>query len=98
MIKSMLTTIDNPFNPFDDFDNWYTYDESMGYHSCSLLANFLSNDLMINVSDKIKNYQQEQAIDNIIKTDPLNLYTKVQRDIEEKYVTDSKRNLDTIAV
>lgn len=98
MIKSMLTTTDNPFNPFDDFDNWYTYDESMGYHSCSLLANFLSNDLMINVSDKIKNYQQEQAIDNIIKTDPLNLYTKVQRDVEEKYVTDSKRNLDTIAV
>lgn len=98
MIKSMLTTIDNPFDPFDDFDNWYTYDESRGYHSCSLLANFLSNDLMINVSDKIKNYQQEQAIDEIIKTDPLNLYTKVQRNVEEKYVTDSKRNLDTIAV
>lgn len=98
MIKSMLTTIDNPFDPFDDFDNWYTYDESRGYHSCSLLANFLSNDLMINVSDKIKNYQQEQAIDKIIKTDPLNLYTKVQRDVEEKYVTESKRNLDTIAV
>lgn len=98
MIKSMLTTIDNPFNPFDDFDNWYTYDESKGYHSCSLLANFLNNDLMINVSDKIKNYQQEQAIDNIIKTDPLNLYTKVQRDVEEKYVSNSKRDLDTIAV
>ena len=34
----MLTTIDNPFNPFDQFDEWFAYDVSKGYHTCSYLA------------------------------------------------------------
>ena len=34
----MLSTIDNPFNPFDDFDSWFHYDIEKGYNSCSYLA------------------------------------------------------------
>ena len=26
----LITTVDNPFDPFTDFDNWYRYDESKG--------------------------------------------------------------------
>ena len=34
----MLSTIDNPFNPFEDFKKWFVYDEVVGcHHSCSLL-------------------------------------------------------------
>ena len=29
----MLTTIDNPFNPFTNFDDWYAFDTSKGYNT-----------------------------------------------------------------
>lgn len=37
MATCMLTTTDNPYDPFDDFDRWYVYDESKGYHTCGYL-------------------------------------------------------------
>ena len=93
MIRSMLTTIDNPFDPFDEFDAWYTYDETHGYHTCQVLANFLNNDLMIEVSDLIRIKETELAIDKIIKLDPLNIYKKVQKDVEQVYVSKSNINI-----
>ena len=33
----MLTTIDNPFNPFTNFDDWYAFDTSKGYNTCAYL-------------------------------------------------------------
>jgi hypothetical protein len=33
-----LTTVDNPFNPFDDFRSWFLYDIEKGYNSCDLLG------------------------------------------------------------
>ena len=34
----MLTTVDNPFNPFTEFDSWLAYDEQSGYNTNGLLA------------------------------------------------------------
>lgn len=38
MKEFALTTVDNPFDPFTQFDLWYDYDEKLGYHTCSLLG------------------------------------------------------------
>lgn len=38
MAKCMLTTIDNPYNPFDEFDQWFMFDNDHGYGSCQYLA------------------------------------------------------------
>ena len=35
---SMLTTFDNPFDPFEDFARWFVYDSEKGYNTCGLLA------------------------------------------------------------
>ena len=34
-MKTMLTTIDNPFNPFKDVDSWFSVYFEEGYKSCA---------------------------------------------------------------
>lgn len=36
----MLTTRDNPYNPFEQWDQWVAFDEKMEYFTCGLLARF----------------------------------------------------------
>lgn len=38
MSDVMLTTVDNPWNPFTQFNEWFTYDMQQGYNTCGLLA------------------------------------------------------------
>ena len=69
MMNIALTTSDNPYSPFDDWDKWYRFDESHGYHSCSLLARVAKDSIGLppNENDLIV----EQAIDLIVKHLPL---------------------------
>ena len=69
MMNVALTTSDNPYSPFDQWDRWYQYDESHGYHSCSLLARIAkdSSGLPPEENDRIV----EQAIDSIVQYLPL---------------------------
>jgi hypothetical protein len=64
MEPTMITTLDNPYNPFTQFDEWYAFDESKGYHTCSYLARIAktSNEL----SERENLIEQEKAIDEII--------------------------------
>lgn len=74
MIESMLTTTDNPFDPFIQFDEWYAFDESKGYHSLSYLSR------IVRTSDELSDADQhlaiESAINEIIKLNLLGIYTK----------------------
>lgn len=77
MEEHMLTTIDNPFNPFTQFDEWFAFDEQKGYHSCAYLARVANTSLELSDADYA--LEVEQAIDDIIKYDPLQIYRKVCR-------------------
>lgn len=35
---AMLTTVDNPYSPFKQWDEWLAYDESRGHNTCALLS------------------------------------------------------------
>ena len=76
----MLTTTDNPFDPFTDFDNWFQYDESKGYHTCSYLSRIakVSSDL----SDQDNEEIVSRAIDEIVSLNLLGIYEKVERNDE----------------
>ena len=36
--ETMLTTFDNPFDPFDNFDEGFRFDCEQGYYTCNRLA------------------------------------------------------------
>lgn len=78
MANCMLTTVDNPFNPFEQFTSWWLFDIEKGYNSCSRLMRIakLSDDL----SSKEEEIEIERAIDEIIKYDFLDVYKKVKKE------------------
>lgn len=77
MSKCMLTTFDNPFDPFTQFNDWYLFDIEKGYCSCSYLASIANTSYEL--SDKENDYEIERAIDEIIKYDFMNIYKKVKQ-------------------
>lgn len=75
----MLTTIDNPFDPFNDYDNWLRYDEEKGYNTCGYLARIakVTDDMSLKEEDQ----EIERACDEIIDLNPLGIYRKVKKEI-----------------
>ena len=75
----MLTTFDNPYDPFDDFISWWMFDNEMGYNTCGLIARIARYSEEFSIAeDKV---ETERAIDQIIDNDFLNIYKKVFRNI-----------------
>lgn len=70
-----LTTFDNPFDPNDDFISWMMYDIDKGYNSCGLLDRVARTSDAMSEEESIK--EINRAIDEIIKYDVQNIYTKV---------------------
>ena len=75
MARHMLTTVDNPFDPFIQYDEWLAFDERKGHETLSLLARVVvtSDEL----SEEDQNFATEQAINEIVSEDPLLIYKKV---------------------
>ena len=73
----MLTTFDNPFDPFDDFNHWWLFDIEKGYNTCSYLARIAKSSSDFSTVEEKR--ETERAIDSIIDHDFLNIYKKVTR-------------------
>lgn len=73
--NAMLSTIDNPWNPFTHYDEWYAFDEARGYHSTALLARVTVS------SNDLSDYDQEldiiRAIDEIVSENVSGMHRKV---------------------
>ena len=72
----MLSTIDNPYNPFEDFDSWLRFDMEKGYNSCAYLARIARTSDQF--SEEENNVEVERAIDEIVAHDFMNIYMKVR--------------------
>lgn len=75
MKQTMVTTIDNPYDYFENFDEWYEFDTSHGYNTLSYLARIakISNDL----SEEDQNRVIDDAVDEICRMNILGIYRKV---------------------
>lgn len=79
MLCTRLTTIDNPFDPFDEFDQWKAFDEQKGYNTINLLARICVS------SDEASNEEVERdwakAIDDVMKYCNYGIYKTVQKEV-----------------
>ena len=77
-----LTTVDNPFDPFDQFTSWYLFDMEKGYDCCGRV------DRLANYSDDMTEYEidseYERAIDRLIELDVTDLFKKVTRETSKE--------------
>lgn len=84
--EHMLTTVDNPFNPFTMFDQWLAYDIMMGYNTASFL------DRVVNFSNDLSGPDQaaaiEEAIDEICEENVCGMWKKVSRTSAEELEPD----------
>lgn len=73
-----LTTIDNEWDPFTQFKEWWFRDTvELGYNTCGRIASEAkTTDLM---SDAEYDAEVERAMDMIVRLDFMNIYRKVRR-------------------
>lgn len=69
-----LSTTDNPYNPFTDFDSWYRFDLDKGYSSCSYLDRIAMTSSAFTDEENMR--EIERAIDEIVSLNGT-LYYKV---------------------
>ena len=80
-----LTTIDNPYNPITEFDEWFAFDSEKGYNSCSFLNRIVEKNLQLKFNSKSFNalspFEQKKLVDfsinEIINEDVLGIYIKI---------------------
>lgn len=76
-----ITTVDNPYDPFTKFDEWFAWDRDRGYHTCGYLARIMRTSDELSIADQ--DLALEYAIDEIIQEDVLGLYKKVAHEKEK---------------
>lgn len=71
-----VTTIDNPFDPFKEFDEWKRFDEDHGYYTCEYIARIAntSTDLTESENDDAIN----DAVKEICRLNILGIYKKIR--------------------
>lgn len=77
MAEYMLTTVDNPFDPFTQYEEWYAYDLRLGYHTPSYLARMTITSDELSEGDQAKDI--DDAMNAIVLSDISGLYRKVAK-------------------
>ena len=74
MDEYMLTTSDNPFDPYTQWDEWYAFDVGAGYHTSAYLARIVrSSD---ELSERDQSLAIKEAIDEILEFNLTGNYVK----------------------
>lgn len=84
MAECMLTTFDNPFDPFEQFTSWFLFDIEKGYNTCGRLMRIAN--ITEDMSSKEIDDEVNRAMDEIIKYDFTNTYTRAWNNADETTV------------
>lgn len=78
----MLTTVDNPYNPFSQFDEWNAFDMQAGYYTLAFLARIALTSPLLSELDQFQ--AEEAAIEEIARENVSGMHRRVTRDYEPK--------------
>ena len=94
--RYMLTTFDNPYNPFVDFKSWYMFDCEKLHNTSSRIARIA--DINNEMTEKEINEEQNRAIDLILRFDFVGEYFKGTEEEIEDYLKSRKssKNIEKI--
>lgn len=81
MMQTMLTTKDNPYNPFDSYNDWYAWDAKHGYHTPSFLARVVVTSQELSEADQA--LAIDQAIDEIVDHDVTGMFVLVTKEVSD---------------
>ena len=70
-----ITTEDNPYDPFTDWDQWYFFDISNGYNTCERLARLSKASTQL--PDEANVDANELAIDQMLETKAISKQGKI---------------------
>jgi len=70
----MLTTYDNPYNPFTNFERWFKEDLFLGHDTCGWLAREANTSSIL--GDEVNEEEINDAMDRIVEMEPT-IYKKV---------------------
>lgn len=74
----VLTTIDNPYNPKTDYDNWKSFDSDNEYNTEEFVARLLSMEVGFDMDDDMKmNELTNKVINEILEHDMTKMYILV---------------------
>ena len=73
----LLTTIDNPFDPFKDFPLWDSFDREKGHFTCDLIARL--SQINGEMTQREEDAEYERVVDFIIYHDPHDKYKRFYR-------------------
>ena len=85
-----LTTFDNPFDPFEQFSQWFLFDVEKGYNTCSLLGRLARTS--DEFSEQENNAEIERTINEIVEHDYLGIYKKITRKTKEETKEETKED------
>ena len=70
-----ITTLDNPYDPFTEFESWYLFDLVKGYNTCQYLARVTKT--TPSMTEEEEALEIERAVDEILDNDFRGIYKKV---------------------
>jgi len=85
---TFVTTLDNPYDYFTQFDEWYAFDTEKGYNTCAYLARIAKTSKEMSEAD----YEQavNDAVDEIVRLNITGNYKKIRQTETEKKKEDSE--------
>lgn len=90
MVRMFVTTMDNPYDYFTQFDDWYAFDTQKGYNTCAYMARIAMASNEMSERDYIE--AVNDAVEEILRLNVLGIYKKV---VENDSVDESEDEKET---
>ena len=87
----MLTTVNNPFNPFTEFDNWLNFDYKNGTDCCGTVARIANCTNAL--SDELNDIEIEKAMDSIVELMP-GIYVKLHKSTADSVIKSLQKQVE----